>query len=77
MTFDKDEFGFIAGSLKSKAAAMYKKGATRVEVEAALNNPYLNVLAELANMGYRITKNKIRIGKNKPHYRYKVEVKDG
>jgi hypothetical protein len=74
MSFDKDEFGFIAGSLKSKAASMYKVGATRVEVESALGDPCLNVLSELSGMGYKIIRKKVRVGKNRPHYRYRIEV---
>lgn len=75
MSFDKDEFGFIAGSLKSKAAAMYKTGATRLEVEAALGDPCLNVLTELTNMGYKITKRKVKVVKSRPHFKYKIEGK--
>jgi hypothetical protein len=76
MPFDKDEFGFIKGSLKSKAVALYKKGATRSDVENALGDPVLNVLTELTSMGYKITKKKVRVGKNRPHFKYKVEDKD-
>jgi hypothetical protein len=72
MTFAKDEFGFIAGSQKSKAAGMYLKGATRKEVETALGNPYLNVLTEIEKLGFKIIRNKVRIGKNRPHYRYTI-----
>ena len=76
MTFAKDEFGFIAGSLKSKAAAMYRKGATRVVVEEALGDPVLNVLSELEELGYKITKKKVRVGKARPHYRYTIGGKN-
>lgn len=70
MTFPHDEFGFDIGSLKSKAASLYKKGATRLQVEEAIGNPCLNVLSELENKGYTIIKRKVRIGKNRPHYLY-------
>ncbi len=72
MTFTKDEFGFIAGSLKSKAAAMYKTGATRLTVEKAIGYAMLNVLSELEMLGYTIHKKKVRIGKNRPHYLYTI-----
>ncbi len=76
MAFAKDEFGFIAGSLKSKAAAMYKIGATRVAVEKATGYARLVVLHvvlhELELMGYVIHKKKVRIGKNRPHYLYTI-----
>lgn len=76
MPFDKDQFGFIAGSLKSKAAAMYQVGATRLQVEAALGDPQLNVLKELEDMGYKIIKKKVRIGKNRPHFKYTIGGKN-
>jgi len=72
MPFEKDEYGFEANSLKSKAAAMYKVGATRVQVEEALGDPCLNVLSELEGKGYKIVKKKVRIGKNRPHFRYLI-----
>lgn len=68
----KDEFGFIAGSLKSRAAAMYRLGATRLQVFEALNDPCLNVLAELESMGYTVTRKKVRVGKNRPHFKYTI-----
>lgn len=76
MTFPKDEFGFIAGSLKSQAASLYKKGATRLQVKEALGDPCLNILTELENRGYNITRKKVRIGKNRPHYRYTIGIKN-
>jgi hypothetical protein len=76
MTFDKDEFGFIAGSLKSKAARLYKVGATRLQVEEAIGDPQLNVLSELESMGYTIHRKKVRIGKNRPHFKYTIGNKN-
>jgi len=73
---DKDEFGFKCSDLKSKAAAMYKLGATRLQVEEALGNPYLTVLAEVESMGYTILRKKVRVGKNRPHFRYTI-IGDG
>jgi len=72
MTFAKDKFGFIAGSLKSKAVAMYEQGATRLAVEKATGYARLVVLQELKAMGYTIIKKKVRIGKNRPHYLYTI-----
>ncbi len=76
MSFAKDEYGFIAGSLKSKAAAMYKTGATRLAVEKAVGYALLNVLHELEIMGYTIHKKKVRIGKNRPHFLYRIGGKN-
>lgn len=72
MSFDKDEFGFIVGSLKSKACILYRRGATRLEIMAALGNDHYNVLRELETMGYKIIKKKVRVGKNRPHFRYRI-----
>jgi len=72
MTFAKDKYGFIAGSLKSKAVSMYEKGATRLDVEKATGYARLVVLQELKAMGYTIIKKKVRIGKNRPHYLYRI-----
>ena len=76
MAFDKDEFGFIAGSKKSKAASMYRRGATRIEVEDATGYARLVVLQELRVMGYDIIKKKVRIGKNRPHFLYTIGGKN-
>jgi hypothetical protein len=76
MTFNKDEFGFIAGSMKSKAAMMYKRGSTRVEVEEATGYARLVVLKELREMGYKIIKKKVRVGKNRPHFLYTIGGKN-
>ncbi len=72
MAFAKDKYGFIAGSLKSKAVSMYEKGATRLDVEKATGYARLVVLHELELMGYVIHKKKVRIGKNRPHYLYTI-----
>ena len=72
MTFAKDRYGFIAGSLKSKAASMYEEGATRLAVEKAIGYAMLNVLSELEMLGYTIHKKKVRVGKNRPHYLYRI-----
>jgi len=77
MTFAKDKFGFIAGSLKSKAASMYEEGATRLAVEKAIGYAMLNVLSELEMLGYTIHKKKVRIGKNRPHFLYTIGGKSG
>ena len=52
-----DAFGLRAGTLKSKAAAMYatKKGATLAEVKAALGSVQYNVLTLLKGKGYQVT----------------------
>ena len=72
---DLDEFGFRRSSLKSKAAAMYRQGATRLQVHEALGEPMLNVLSEVEAMGYKIVRKKVRIGFNRPHYRYTIADK--
>jgi len=72
MTFPKDKYGFIVGSLKSKAVTMYEEGATRLAVEKAIGYAMLNVLSELEMLGYTIHKKKVRIGKNRPHFLYTI-----
>ena len=53
-----DAFGLKAGSLKSKAAAMYatKKGATTGEIKATLGSVQFNVLTTLKKRGHTVTK---------------------
>lgn len=69
---DLDEFGFKHSSLKSKAAALYKQGATRLQVYEALGDPCLNVLSEVEGMGFTVLRKKVRIGKNRPHFKYTI-----
>jgi len=73
-----DKYGFVEGSLRSQAAALYEKGATREQVKAALGSvAQLNVLAELEAKGYKILKRRIRIGKSRPHIQYTIGPKEG
>ena len=53
-----DAFGLRAGSMKSKAAAMYatKRGATLNEIKAAVGSLQLNVLTSLKKQGWKVTK---------------------
>lgn len=76
MAFEKDKYGYTDGCMKSKAAAMYALGATRIQVHEALGDPCLNVLRELEDQGYKILRKKVRIGKNKPHIRYTILDKE-
>ena len=69
---DVDKYGFESGSLRSKAAALYEKGATREEVTAVIGSTSLAVLTELKQKGYTIHKKRVRVGKNRPHYKYTI-----
>lgn len=67
-----DCYGFREGSLRSKAASLYAKGATREEVKAQIGVTHLVVLAELEAKGYTIIKKKIKVGKGRRQYRYTI-----
>lgn len=58
-----DEYGFRKGSIKSRAAAMYKKGATLSEVKEEIGSVQFNVLGELEKAGFKIKKTEVE-GKN-------------
>lgn len=72
-----DEYGFKAGSLRSQAASLYAKGATREAVKAALGVTMLNVLTELEQRGFEITRKRVRVGKSRPHIQYQIKPKEG
>lgn len=74
---DLDQFGYRVGSAKSNAAALYVVGATRKEIKDKLGTDQYNVLLELEQQGYIITKKRVRIGKNRPHLRYTISTKVG
>ena len=53
----RDQFGFIVGSKKSEAAALYvEKATTQSEIKSRLGGTYLNLLYEVAEQGHRIEK---------------------
>jgi hypothetical protein len=76
LKIELDKYGFRIGSLKSRAADLYSYGATREEVTAALGSTQLKVLTELESKGFVIHKKRIRVGKNRPHYRYTIGDKN-
>ncbi len=57
----QDQFGLRKGSIKSRAAAMYasKKGATLNEVKEALDSTQFNVLTELEEKGFKVTRTSV------------------
>jgi hypothetical protein len=72
-----DQFGFRKGSLKSKAAAMYagKKGATLAQVKKALDSTQFNLLGELEERGFKVTKEQISGDNDRKVTRYTVVTK--
>lgn len=72
---ERDAFGFRKGSKKSEAAKMYstKKGATLAEVKEKTGSSQLNLLKELEEKGWAVSKTK-ETGKGKKQVtRYKIE----
>jgi hypothetical protein len=55
-----DEYGFRKGTIKSNAAAMYKKGATLAEVREAVGSVQFNLLTELKNNGFDIKQSVVK-----------------
>ena len=67
-----DAYGFRVGSIRSRAAAMYKKGATLADVKAETGGIQYNVLNELKAAGFEIKETTVKgIGK-KTSTRYKI-----
>lgn len=54
----RDQFGFKQGTKKSKAAALYssKKGATLEEVKKVTGSIQFNLLTQLEDAGFKITR---------------------
>lgn len=72
----KDEFGFRIGSLRSKAAALYKKGATLEEVTSKLGSVQYNILAKMEERGHKVTVTKVTHKDwKRPRFKYKVEAR--
>ncbi len=69
-----DQFGFRAGSLKAKAAALYasKDGATLAEVRDALNSSQFNLLTELEKRKYKILRSQVPGAGPRKVTRYKI-----
>jgi hypothetical protein len=55
-----DEFGFRKGTIKSRAAAMYKKGATLSQVKDEVGSVQFNLLTELETNGFEIKKTTVK-----------------
>jgi hypothetical protein len=72
-----DPFGFRKGSKKSKAAAMYasKKGATLSQVKDALKSTQYNLLTELEERGFKVTKEAISGDSDRKVTRYHITAK--
>ena len=72
-----DEFGYRKGTLRSKAAAMYaaKKGATLNEVKEKLGSLQLNVLTQLEDRGFIVTKSKEAGSGSRQVTRYHLKAK--
>lgn len=68
-----DAFGIRAGTIKSKAAAMYSKGkgATLAEVKKSLGSVQFNLIGELAGKGFRVERKEEKGpgGRNVTRYR--------
>jgi hypothetical protein len=71
-----DKYGFEVGSLRSQAAALYEKGATRVQVKEVCGTNMLNVLELVREKGYKVKVQRVRVGKNRPHFKYTIMPKD-
>lgn len=70
-----DEFGFRKGTIKSRAAAMYKKGATLAEVKDEVGSVQFNLLTELEKNGHTIKKTTIKGTGGRDATKYKVTPK--
>lgn len=55
-----DKYGMRIGSKRSRAAELYELGSTSVDVEIALGGAQLRVLNELAEMGHKVLREKVR-----------------
>jgi len=51
-----DEFGFRIGTKCAKAAAMFKRGATQAEIEAATGYTQYNTLRAAQRRGHKVSK---------------------
>ena len=51
-----DEFGFRIGSNRAKAAAMFKRGASQAEIEAATGYTQYNTLKAAERRGHKVSK---------------------
>ena len=69
-----DAFGFRKGSIKSKAAAMYAKGATLADVKEALGSVQFNLLTELEGRGFTVDKAEIKGANDRMVTRYKIHA---
>lgn len=68
-----DEFGFRKGTIKSRAALMYKKGATLAEVRDEVGSVQFNLLTELETAGFEIKKTTVKgTGGARDATKYKV-----
>lgn len=72
---ERDAFGFRKGSKKSEAAKLYssKKGATLAEVKEKTGSSQLNLLKELEEKGWEISRTKVGGEGKKQVTRYKIE----
>lgn len=72
---ERDAFGFRKGSKKSEAAKLYnsKKGATLAEVKEKIGSSQLNLLKELEEKGWEISRTKVGGEGKKQVTRYKIE----
>ena len=55
-TATKDDFGLRKGTNTAKAATMFRKGATMVDVKAKTGSNQYNVLKWLEKQGHKITR---------------------
>lgn len=76
-TAKKDKWGLREGSAKSMAAAMYaaKGGATLDEVKQAVGSVQLNVLNDLEEAGYEVTRKREEREGQRPVTRYFLKAK--
>lgn len=70
-----DEYGFRKESIKSQAAALYKKGATLADVKAAVGSIQFNVLNELEEAGHKIKKIEVKGKGGRAATKYQILAK--
>lgn len=70
-----DEFGFRKDSIKSKAAVLYKKGATLAQVKEVVGSIQFNVLNELEEAGFKVNKTEVKGKGGRTATKYQVVAK--
>ncbi len=69
---ERDEFGFVEGSINSMAAKLYarEEGATTAEIKNRLGSPQLNLFKVVVKKGYTIKKEQTKTEEGRKVTRY-------